>query len=240
MQLDCFDAAQFTGEDKARAGMYVAERKREGLKTEMPTVADWLRSLQTKVTVEELNASNRARVAQLFNKTNQMNLTTRRLPENELAQWASQEKRKLLAFRVADRFGDSGLTGILSLEFSDQTATIIDFILSCRVMGRQVEETMLAVAVEYCRWAGARKLRAQYVPTAKNKPCREFWMRSGFDKDEAGEVFTFDVAQDYPRPASVELASGELSFALAVATAAGSAEAGVETQVREVEPISAP
>ncbi len=235
LQLDCFDAAQITNEDEARAGMYAMERKRAGLKTEMPTVADWLRSLQTKVLVEELNASNRARVAQLFNKTNQMNLTARRLPESELAQWASHGNRKLLAFRVADRFGDSGLTGILTLEFNDEAATITDFILSCRVMGRQVEETMLAVAVECCRRVGARKLQARYIATAKNKPCHEFWMRSGFDHDEAGNVFTFDLARDYARPASLEL-----SYAQSVATSLGSAETVMEPEIREVEPISAP
>jgi FkbH-like protein len=203
LQMDCFDTAQLTNEDQARAGMYVAEQQREGLKTEMPTVEQWLRSLQTKVTVEELNASNRARVAQLFNKTNQMNLTTRRMSESELVAWAEQENRKLFAFRVADRFGDSGLTGILTLEFDGDIATVTDFILSCRVMGRQVEETMLAVAVEYSRAAGSKKLRAEYIPTAKNRPCLEFWMRSGFDQDAA--IFTWNMAREYERPSSVQL-----------------------------------
>lgn len=206
LQLDCFDTAQITNEDQARAGMYAIERKRDALKAEMPTVEHWLRSLQTKVTVEELNASNRARVAQLFNKTNQMNLTTRRMSESELVQWASADRRKLLAFRVADRFGDSGLTGILTLDFNGEAATITDFILSCRVMGRQVEEAMLALAVECARRAGSEKLRAQLIPTAKNKPCHEFWMRSGFDHDDAGHRFTWEAAREYPRPATVELA----------------------------------
>jgi FkbH-like protein len=205
LQLDCFDTAQITNEDQARAGMYSAEQKRDGLKTEMPTVEHWLQSLQTRVAVEELNASNRARVAQLFNKTNQMNLTTRRMSESELVQWASQGSRKLLAFRVADRFGDSGLTGILTLDFDGGTARVADFILSCRVMGRQVEEMMLAVAVECARRAGSAQLLAEFVPTAKNKPCHEFWMRSGFDHDEADRKFTWKVDREYSRPSSVEL-----------------------------------
>jgi len=211
LQMDCFDTAQLTGEDQSRAGMYAAEQKRERQKTEMPTVEHWLRSLQTKVTVEELNASNRARVAQLFNKTNQMNLTTRRMSESELVQWADRENRKLFAFRVADRFGDSGLTGILTLEFDGGTAAMADFILSCRVMGRQVEETMLAVAVEYSRRAGRERLQARYIPTAKNKPCHEFWMKSGFNHDDAGRVFSWDAAREFPRPASVELVVAENS-----------------------------
>jgi FkbH-like protein len=215
LQMDCFDSAQITSEDQARAEMYADEQKRDDLKSEMPTVEHWLRSLQTKVSVEELNASNRARVAQLFNKTNQMNLTTRRMSESELVQWASQDNRKLLTFRVQDRFGDSGLTGILTIEFNRETATIADFILSCRVMGRQVEETMLAVAAEYCARAGSERLVAEYVSTDKNKPCHEFWMRSGFDHDDTGRRFKWDMARPYTGPSTVELvfaqdpASGE-------------------------------
>jgi len=171
----------------------------------MPTVDAWLQSLQTKMEIEELNASNRARVAQLFNKTNQMNLTTRRMSESELVDWANHDNRKVLAFRVQDRLGDSGLTGILTLEFNGGIATIADYILSCRVMGRRVEETMLAIAAEYGARAGSEKLIAQFIPTAKNKPCHEFWMRSGFTHDDAGHVFTWDMAKPYARPATVEL-----------------------------------
>jgi FkbH-like protein len=203
--MDCFDSAHKTTEDHTRAEMYSTERKRESLKTEMPTVEDWLRSLGMRVTVEEMNASSRARVAQLFNKTNQMNLATRRLSESGLVQWTAQDRRKLLAFRVSDRFGDSGLTGILTLEFDGATATIRDFILSCRVMGRQVEEAMLAVAVETSRHAGCSQGQATYLPTPKNKPCHEFWMRSGFEPDATGSRFRWDVSREYPRPASIEL-----------------------------------
>lgn len=205
LSLDCFDSAQTTEEDRARAALYADERRRATLKMEMPTVEDWLRSLQTRVTVEELNAVNRSRLAQLFNKTNQMNLTTRRLSESELAQWVEHDSRKLFAFRVADRFGDSGLTGILTLEFDGTVVKIADFILSCRVMGRRVEETMLAVAVEAGRDAGARVLEATYIPTPKNKPCHEFWMRSGFAQDPSHHRFGWELSREYPRPAGVEI-----------------------------------
>jgi FkbH-like protein len=232
LQMDCFDTAQLTNEDQARAGMYAAEQQREGLKTEMPTVEHWLRSLQTKVTVEELNASNRARVAQLFNKTNQMNLTTRRMSESELVAWTEQENRKLFVSRVADRFGDSGLTGILTLEFDGDLATVTDFVLSCRVMGRQVEETMLAVAVEYSRAAGSKKLRAEFIPTAKNKPCLEFWTHSGFDRD--GAVFTWDVAREYPRPSCVQL-----DLSAGIVEVQHSQSVSAEAVTRETEPVPA-
>jgi FkbH-like protein len=205
LQMDCFDNPQLTSEDQSRAEMYAAEQRRDGLKREVPTLDHWLESLQTKVTVEELDASNRARVTQLFNKTNQMNLSTRRLSESELVQWASGENRKLFAVRVADRFGDSGLTGIVTLELDGETATMTDFILSCRVMGRKVEQTMLAIATDYCRGAGSQRLSARYIPTTKNRPCHEFWMESGFAHDAANTVFSWDLTRVYPLPKFVEV-----------------------------------
>ncbi|HUA15087.1 MAG TPA: HAD-IIIC family phosphatase [Verrucomicrobiae bacterium] len=205
LQMTCFDSAQSTSEDRSRAEMYAAEQKREDLKAEVPGVDDWLRSLETKVVVEELNRSNQSRVAQLFNKTNQMNLATRRMSESEIAAWAGRDGRHLFAFRVSDRFGDSGLTGILTLDFEGDSLRIVDFILSCRVMGRQVEEAMLAVASEFCRQHKGQRLLARYIPTAKNKPCHEFWMRSGFEPNSSREVFTWNLNRKYPTPSAVEI-----------------------------------
>jgi FkbH-like protein len=222
-QMDCFDAPQLTNEDFSRAEMYDAERGRDALKREVPRVEDWLASLRTKVIVEELNGSNRARVAQLFNKTNQMNLSTRRLTESELVQWAAEKSRKLFAFRVSDRFGDSGLTGIVTLDLNGGTASMVDFILSCRVMGRKVEETMLAVAIEYCRGQQAGRLVAEYLPTAKNKPCHDFWIKTGFEHDDAQRMFWWDLAQSYLAPASVAV-----EFALEAGSAGPERGLGVE------------
>jgi FkbH-like protein len=208
-QMDCFDSPQLTNEDFSRAEMYVAEQSRTLLKREVSDVEDWLASLRTRVTVEELNLSNRARVTQLFNKTNQMNLATRRLTENELVQWAGEDSRKMFAFRVSDRFGDVGLTGILSLELNGGAARIVDFILSCRVMGRKVEEAMLTLAIDYCRGLRMSRVIAEYSPTAKNKPCHEFWIRSGFAHDDLQRVFSWDLMRAYPAPADVEIRFAE-------------------------------
>jgi hypothetical protein len=102
------------------------------------------------------------------------------------------------------------------------------------VMGRQVEETMVAVAVEYSRRAGSKKLRAQYIPTAKNKPCHEFWTRSGFDHDEAARMFTWNITDEYPRPSSVELC-----FPKVGPETQHSQPLRAEAAVRQVEPAPA-
>ena len=204
LQLSCFDVAQITVEDRERTRLYVSARERDKVKTQYQSVEEWLHSLATAVTVEELNDGNRARVVQLLNKTNQMNLSTRRMTDSELSAWMKQDRRKLWAFRVKDRFSDSGLTGIISLEVGAKSAQIVDFVLSCRVMGRDVERVMLAVAIQHCRNLGGSEVAAKYLETAKNKPCRDFWMKSGFTH-HADNNFTWTVAQPYPLPSHIEV-----------------------------------
>src|SRR5437868_3522544 len=160
LEMNCFDTPQLTDEDVARASMYSAEREREAAKRGVSSVDDWLVSLQTTLTVDELNGSNIARVVQLLNKTNQMNLTTRRFLEDELVEWAADRNRRVFAFRVADRFGDSGIAGVLSVALKGNMAELSDFVLSCRVMGRKIENAMLAVAIQYCRGLQVNRLIA--------------------------------------------------------------------------------
>jgi len=138
-----------------------------------------------------------------------MNLATRRLAEAELRAWVGQENRKLWAFRVKDKFGDSGLTGILSLEIESGGALITDFVLSCRVMGRNVEHAMVAFAAQHCTSLGLHELHANYVPTPKNKPCLSFWMSSGFAYDEKGNRFTWPLTRTYPSPDGISIRQPE-------------------------------
>lgn len=205
LQLDCFDSAYTTVEDLSRHEMYAAEKQRELSRTQVSSAQDWLRSLETEVTVQELTDADRVRVVQLLNKTNQMNLTTRRVSEQELQTWLHQNNRKLWAFRVKDRFGDSGLTGVLSLDIESDVACITDFVLSCRVMARDVEHAMVAFAAQHCAGLGLRELRANYLPTAKNKPCLNFWMSSGFLFDEKDHSFTWLLSEPYPFPEGIKI-----------------------------------
>jgi FkbH-like protein len=203
--LRCFDVPAISTVDLERTQMYVSERQRSALKRQVPDVNEWLKSLEMKVKVEDLNEANFQRVVQLLNKTNQMNLSTRRLTDSELTAWAAQPGRKLWSFRVSDHFGDSGLTGIVSLEMNGATARIVDFILSCRVMGRNVEQTMLHIAVQHARTAGIAEIVAEYKSTPKNKPCAEFFKRSGFANRHSADVFHWDTRCEYPAPAHIHL-----------------------------------
>ncbi len=207
LSLSCFDTASVTREDLERNRMYVTERERQGLKGRVNSLDEWLRALATKVEVQELNETNLQRAAQLLIKTSQMNLATRRMTEDELTKWARGDNRKLWTFRVSDKFGDSGLTGIVSIEDDGaQLARIIDFVLSCRVIGRGIEEAMLHVAVEHARSIGLKEVSAGYVPTSKNKPCLDFWKRSGFLSDSAAEQFRWMAKDKYPIPEHMHIA----------------------------------
>jgi len=179
LSLDCFDRPSLTDDDRQRVRMYAVDRARKESQPQLNNLEEWLATLKTTVTVEELNQSNLPRVAQLLNKTNQMNLSTRRMSEADFQMWASEKDRRTWAFRVSDKFGDSGLIGILSLELDGSQARIIDFVLSCRVIGRKIEEAMLFVAIACARTAGIEEVYATYCQTPKNKPCYAFFQRSG-------------------------------------------------------------
>lgn len=205
LELDCFDSAYITSEDALRNQAYATERQRARSRKTVSSAEEWLLSLDTEVTVEEFGEGNRVRVVQLLNKTNQMNLTTRRVSEQELQVWLKQGDRKLWAFRVKDKFGDSGLTGVLSLEVDADRGLITDFVLSCRVMGRHVENAMVAFAARYCVGRNMTELRANYLPTPKNKPCLKFWSSSGFLFEPADNRFTWRLTEPYAFPEGMKI-----------------------------------
>lgn len=205
LSLRCFDKPLISKEDLKRTEIYISQRQRQQLKKSIGSLEDWLKTLGTKVKVKELNESNLNRTVQLLNKTNQMNLTTRRMTESQLVKWVNQEDHKLWTFRVSDKFGDSGLTGILSLETNNKKGRIVDFILSCRVMGRKIEETMLYVAIKYAQSISLDEVYAKYIPTPKNKPCGEFWKNSDFLFEKKKNLFIWNEGRKYFLPDSIQI-----------------------------------
>jgi FkbH-like protein len=205
-QLDCFDQANLTAEDRGRNEMYAVERARRQSVGVFSSQEDWLKSLDIQVSAAPLGEGNIKRVVQLLNKTNQMNMSTRRLTQAELESWLRTEAgRGLIALNVADRFGDLGLTGIVSWQRAGDDLELVDFVLSCRAMGRGVERTMAHLAVEAARSDGRRNVRARHIRTERNRPCLEFWQGSDFIEVEPG-LFEWSAARPYDLPASVNLA----------------------------------
>jgi len=176
--LTCFDSVGTSTEDRNRTEMYATERERQRSLSVATSNDEWVEQLDVVLSVAELSPASIVRATQLLNKTNQMNLTTRRLSEQEYLDWSGATHRRSYVVSVADRLGDSGLTGLVSVEVDGETGQVVDFVLSCRVMGRRVEEAMLSLAAEAARDLGAVRLIATVVATEKNAPCQQFFASS--------------------------------------------------------------
>jgi FkbH-like protein len=175
--LRCFDTPHVSAEDLERNAMYATERERTALRSQVSSIDEWLATLDLVVRFERLGPSNVARAAQLLNKTNQLNLRTRRLGEAELLAWGQEPGREVWTVHVADRFGQAGLTGLLGLERRGSDVELADYVLSCRVMGRRVEETMVWAAETRAASLGGQQLLIEPIVTKKNKPCIDFFAR---------------------------------------------------------------
>jgi FkbH-like protein len=202
--LDCFETAAVSVEDRSRTAMYVAERERRESRSSVASPDEWLRKLGTRLVLSQLNESNIVRVTQLFNKTNQLNLSTRRLAENEVLEWSCGAGRSLLAVSASDCFGDMGLVGVIGVQADGNQGQLVDFILSCRVMGRRVEQAMVHVAVSELARLGAANMQAVYLPTARNRPTLDVFREVGL-VEASQHVFSFDCRKAFPKPDTVVL-----------------------------------
>lgn len=196
--LNCFATSIISNEDVNRTQYYNDEKNRSQSKLTFQSIDEWLATIDIKINAEPLNTKNSSRITQLFNKTNQLNLSTRRLTEKEITEFTAQSTNSIWAFSLTDKFGDAGLTGILGLTFKNNIAHITDFILSCRVMGRKCEETMLAFAITLAKQNKCNTLVAEYIPSPKNKPCLSFFITSGLV--QTNNTFIWDLNTEYTLP----------------------------------------
>lgn len=185
-RLRCFDMPCITEEDRTRTQSYVAERHRREDRRCASTLEEWLARIEVRVVPSLLCGADLPRAAQLLNKTNQFNLTTRRMSEADLRNLAEGPDHRVFTFRVRDRYGEYGLTGLASLTIKGETASILDFVMSCRVMGRRVEQLMMQHVCHEASAAGCTVIRAQYIPTSRNGPCAAFLGEAGFRRCGGG------------------------------------------------------
>lgn len=177
---DAFDAPRLTDEDRQRAAQYVSDRSRKDLERASASLDDYLKALAIRVKVVRAGVEDLGRVAQLFQKTNQFNLTTRRLDEAALRPLLNDPGSRLLVMRLWDRFGDQGTVGVALLRHRDGMAELSDFLMSCRVLGREAETALLAACFEEAARGRAGEVMARFVPTDRNGVARDFLPRHGF------------------------------------------------------------
>jgi FkbH-like protein len=206
-----FEALRVTKEDLERGEQYQANAERERLKETVTDMSGYLESLRMVLTVQPFDRVNLARVTQLINKTNQFNLTTERLTEFEVVERMNDPRVVTLQARLSDRFGDNGIISILIARMSGADAVIETWLMSCRVLGRQVEEACLNALVEECSALGARELVGHYVPTDKNGMVQEMYRTLGFEfvgEDTHGATkWQLRVAEFVPRTVPMQVIS---------------------------------
>lgn len=178
-----FEALRITAEDVQRTDLYRQISERATLEAAATDLPAYLRSLDMRMLWRPFDRQGLQRVHQLINKTNQFNLTTRRYTEAEVAELVDNPAAITLQIRLTDQFGDSGIIAIVigrRLESEPDTLFIDTWLMSCRVLGRQVEEATLNLLADQARAAGLRHLVGEYRPTAKNGMVREHYPRLGF------------------------------------------------------------
>ena len=173
-KLRCFDTTHISAEDKVRGKLYKVESKRTSLKKKIKSLSQWIETLELEISIENIKKKNKLRCLQLLNKTNQMNLSTRRLNDKEFTNWINKNSNYLWTIRAKDKFGDYGIIGILSLSMKNKIVHIVDFILSCRVVGRCIENVLIEFLKDFCRYNKINKINGEYKKTNKNSLIYEF------------------------------------------------------------------
>lgn len=203
MAAGYFEAVAFTQDDRERAAMYQANAARAAAVQASGDLDSYLASLEMVCTIRPVDAVSRPRVAQLINKSNQFNLTTRRYTEAQVEAAEADPSRRLAQIRLVDRFGDNGIICVLISDLRGDALEIDTWLMSCRVLGRRVQEAALDHLVRTARAGGARRLVGRYIPSPKNAMVAGHYASLGFTQtgEEPGgtTVWSLDLA-DYATP----------------------------------------
>jgi len=207
-RLGLFETLAITSEDRQRTASIRENLERRTLESTAGSVDDYLAQLDIKVQLAPFDEVDLPRIVQLINKTNQFNLTTRRRGDAEV--------RALLAagaytqaMRASDRFGDSGLTGVLIAIPEGDRLRVDTWLMSCRVLGRRLEEAMFAALVRYAAENQYTHIIGEYIPTAKNSQVADLYIRLGCaaaGQEGDSRFFLWETRRMFPAPAMIDCA----------------------------------
>jgi FkbH-like protein len=193
-----FDAVTITEEDRERTASLQQNQARETLEAQTSNYDDFLRHLQMRAIIEPVTEQNLARVTQLINKTNQFNLTTRRMTEAEVRAALDEPGAYTSTMRLDDRFGTNGLISVVMAHASDGTLHVDNWLMSCRVLKRGVEVLEMERLIAFCRSRGFGRIVGRYLPTSKNKLVERHYAELGFTEvpgDGPGTTWQFQLAE---------------------------------------------
>jgi len=210
--LNDFNALQLTDEDLRRGQLYASERQRRTFK-QTAGIEDYLHGLETVLTIEPVNAFSIPRIAQLTQRTNQFNMTTRRYQEEDVTRMSQSPAFLVLSLNAKDRFGDNGLTAAAVIEKKSGRVWRIDsFMMSCRIIGRKIEEAFLAHILQRALAEGVQTVTADFVSTEKNALAKGFYEKCGFQPAgirEGIEIFDYELKTSVCFPKGIRLEGSE-------------------------------
>jgi FkbH-like protein len=208
-----FEGLSVTDEDRERTAQYQGNKAREALKASVTDLPAYLRGLEMELIVRPFDRVGLQRIVQLINKSNQFNLTTRRYTDEDVLAVMADPEAFGLQLRLTDRFGDNGVIAIIIGRLQENKDLAIDtWLMSCRVLGRQVEPTTLNLICANAQRLGARRVVGEYIPTKKNGMVRDHYARLGFTvmetTPEGGNRNILDLASYTPAETFIHVVEG--------------------------------
>lgn len=196
-----FEVTTFSADDAARTEMYVQNAQRMQLQSSYENYEDYLKSLEMIAEIQPFAPQYMSRIAQLTNKSNQFNLTTVRYTQQEIEAVAADNEHITLYGKLEDRFGDNGVVSVCIGRIDDYALHIELWLMSCRVLKRDMEYAMMDKLAEICINKGIKRIFGYYYPTAKNAMVKDFYSLQGFEKineDDAGNtVWSYVIPEKY-------------------------------------------
>ncbi len=182
-----FNATKITAEDKKRSDFYKQDQERKILKESVGSLKAFYKSLLMKAVISLNPIHDYKRISQLTQRTNQFNLTTRRYTEGEIKEMIASPQYDVFDIILEDKFGENGIIGVIIIKYSGKEAWIDTFLMSCRVIGRTVENTFWRQVAEFLREKGIEGVYGEYLPTRKNKLVSTLYDNLGFEGLRAEE-----------------------------------------------------
>ena len=203
--MNDFNVLQRTKEDQNRGKMYAQQRERKTLENSISDLDEFLKQLKIKVKIKKSDQFLIPRISQLTLKTNQFNLTTKRYQEEDIKEFSNDPNFEVGCAQVLDKFGDNGITGVYILKKNENFWIIDTFLLSCRIMGRGVENAILAEILKSAKQNGINEIKAKFIPTEKNKPAENFLSEFGFEKQDDYWIYKLNNDIKSPNHLKVEI-----------------------------------
>lgn len=181
-----FKTYYITKEDIDKTGQYKANALRASEQSRFTNLSDFIKSLGIRIDIMKADEFNIPRIAQMTQKTNQFNLTTRRYTESDILRLI-ESGHEPFCISVSDKFGDNGITGLIIIKSETGSAIIDSLLLSCRILGKDIETAFVSAIINHLYKNGIRTIKATYVPTLKNGLVADFYDRIGFSCTEVRE-----------------------------------------------------